>query len=123
MKKTDVFQGFGRRVQQLRKARGWSQDRLAEAIGKTVNTVSNIERGVNSTRLQTLVQLAEVFGVSVAELFDASSPKGKDQEHRRETAKMMKLLDAYDAQTVRHLVSLVSAALAVLRDKRKKPSR
>lgn len=38
------YQLFGKRVLQLRKEKGWSQERLAEKSGISNNYVSNIEK-------------------------------------------------------------------------------
>lgn len=114
MKKEHSFQGLGRRVQQLRKASGLSQEELAQAIGKTVNTVSNIERGLNSTRLNTIGVIADTFGVRVADLFEEPGPAtSKDQERRREVAKLIAELDTCDAETVRHVRGLIRSALEI----------
>lgn len=120
MRETKLFQGFGHRVQQLRKQKGWSQDRLAEAIGKSTNTISNIERGVLSTRLKTVAQLAKVFGVQLVELFEPDPTAAASVEQRRELAKFLGLVKNCDVETIRHLRGLVTSALEVKRTTKSK---
>ena len=56
------------RVADLRRERGWTQDRLAEASGITVRTVQRLEAG-NDASLETLSLVARAFDVPVRELF------------------------------------------------------
>lgn len=63
-------QQFGSRVRSLRKMRGLSQEELSEAIDKSVDTVSNIERGALATRLSTVQKIATALRVEVRELFE-----------------------------------------------------
>lgn len=61
---------LGRRIKTLRKERKLSQEDLAELIGRSVDTVSNIERGFSSTRISTAFELADALKVSFIDLFD-----------------------------------------------------
>ena len=70
MANRDIQDRFGRRVRALRKEKGLSQEALADAIGKSVDTVSNIERGVLATRLATADAIATALSVSLRDVFD-----------------------------------------------------
>lgn len=52
----------------MRKARGWSQAELAEKVDVSLDYVSLLERGQRAPALGVLVQLAEIFRVSVDEV-------------------------------------------------------
>ncbi|WP_435081190.1 helix-turn-helix transcriptional regulator [Clavibacter michiganensis] len=56
------------RVADLRRERGWTQDRLAEASGITVRTVQRLEAG-NDASLETLSLVAKALEVPVRDLF------------------------------------------------------
>ncbi len=56
-------------VQTQRKARGMRQAQLAEAIGKTSEAISNIERAKSLPALDTLMAIAEALGVPLREFF------------------------------------------------------
>jgi transcriptional regulator with XRE-family HTH domain len=70
---TDDFKKLvGKRIREARKAKGLTQEELAEAIDKTVETVSNIERGVKLPGLATLENIRKVLGVKLSQLVDSS---------------------------------------------------
>ena len=52
---------FGNALRRLRAERGWSQERLAEAAGITLNYVGNLERGEQGPSLNILLRLARAF--------------------------------------------------------------
>lgn len=58
------------RIKHLRVALGLSQEALAEKAGRSIETVSNIERGTNSPTLETLEELAFALGVKIVDLLD-----------------------------------------------------
>lgn len=64
-----LSQRFGRRMQQLRQAAGLTQERLAELLDVSTETVSNLERGVHAPNFFRLEHLARGLGVEVHELF------------------------------------------------------
>lgn len=60
---------LGLRIADVRKAKGWSQKRLAEEIGKAQTTLSAWERGRKEEPTRAEVdRIARALGVSVAEL-------------------------------------------------------
>lgn len=48
---------MGARIRQLRKAKGWSQDRLAKQCGISLNFMGHIERGTRKMSMDTFVSL------------------------------------------------------------------
>ena len=60
---------LGRRLRTLREKRGWNQAYLAETAGIGRAHLSQIENGAVAARIDTLEQLAQVLGISLAELF------------------------------------------------------
>ena len=64
---------FGRRVKELREARGLSQQALAMAAGLSISVVAQLEQGLRADpRLSTAVALASALGVSMDELLRES---------------------------------------------------
>lgn len=59
---------FGQALRRLRTERGWSQDRLAEAAGITLNYVGNLERGEQGPSLHILIRLAQALDVDLPAL-------------------------------------------------------
>jgi len=70
---------FGRRVQMLRKRRGYTQEELAEAVRISVEYVSKIERGLASPSFAVIARLAKVLEVAPVELFSLASPENARQ--------------------------------------------
>lgn len=52
---------IGRRIQQIRKEKGLTQDNLSEKINVTVGYISQIERGITKINLDTLAQIATIL--------------------------------------------------------------
>ena len=55
---------LGKRVNELREARGWSQVRLAAELNVSKQTVSNWENGNILPSVDMLVRISRVFNVS-----------------------------------------------------------
>ena len=68
MKLGRFAQDFGGKVRALRKARGMSQETLADEAGLHRTHISLIERGRRSIRLETVERLALALGVQPARL-------------------------------------------------------
>ena len=60
----------GKRVRKIRRNLDITQEQLAEAVGITSESISNIERGKTAPSFETLEKIAEVLQVQVKELFD-----------------------------------------------------
>ncbi|MDD3287853.1 MAG: helix-turn-helix transcriptional regulator [Alphaproteobacteria bacterium] len=112
MKEKNLKKLFGFKVQQLRHLKGLTQDELAEAIDRSVDTISNIERGFSSTRIETASHLAKALGVSLPEMFEFSgSSEDKSKTHRKEVERLMALLMQCPAQHLPVLSRLVEQAV------------
>lgn len=55
----------GKRLQELRKQMGKTQEEVAEQIGLSTNGISKIERGNKGCSVDTLLEFSEFYGVSV----------------------------------------------------------
>jgi transcriptional regulator with XRE-family HTH domain len=70
---TSLVRDFGATVRELREARGWSQELLAEYAGLNRSYVGEIERGAAIASIVTVDKLARAFGVPMAALLRVSS--------------------------------------------------
>ena len=61
---------FGIKLRRLRRHLDLTQEQLAEALGISVEFVSNMERGVNAPSFETLEKIAITLHVPVRDLFD-----------------------------------------------------
>lgn len=60
---------FGERLIQLRKQRGWSQERLSLESGVARSYLGGVERGKRNIALVNICRLAEALSVTPDELF------------------------------------------------------
>lgn len=65
-------QDFGRRIREARKAKGMTQDELADKIGVSGSFLGHIERGTRVASLDTLVDLCNALETSPSLLLGAS---------------------------------------------------
>jgi transcriptional regulator with XRE-family HTH domain len=61
---------FGRKVRVLRKAMGYSQEKLADKAGLHRTYIGSIERGEQNVSLDNISKIAKALQVPVAELFN-----------------------------------------------------
>jgi transcriptional regulator with XRE-family HTH domain len=67
----DINQRFGRRLAQCRKRARVSQEKLADALGLTRTSITNIEHGRQPIQLPTLYAIAEALGIEPTDLMPA----------------------------------------------------
>jgi transcriptional regulator with XRE-family HTH domain len=60
---------FGRRLAALRRARGWSQERLALESGLARSYLGGVERGQRNIALLNILKLARTLACEPGELF------------------------------------------------------
>ncbi|MCI8892469.1 MAG: helix-turn-helix transcriptional regulator [Eubacterium sp.] len=59
---------MGKRIRQVRKAKGWSQDELAKKCGISMSFLGHIERGTRIMSLETFVSICSVLDAGADEL-------------------------------------------------------
>jgi transcriptional regulator with XRE-family HTH domain len=69
-KQSDPRLLFGKKLAQLRKARGWSQEKLALESGLARSYLGGIERGQRNIALLNIFRLAETLKVPASALMD-----------------------------------------------------
>ena len=61
-------QALGRRIRELRTARGWSQEQFADMAHIHRTFAGSLERGEKNCSFHALVLIARCFGITMAEL-------------------------------------------------------
>ena len=61
---------LGKRIKEIRKRKGLTQEKLAELIGLEQNTISVIESGRNFPALLTLEKMSKILGVELSDFFN-----------------------------------------------------
>ncbi len=72
-------QDFGLRVKDLRSARKWTLERLAEMSTVSISALSKIENGQVSASFDTIVKIAHAFGLTFAELFASAATEPTEE--------------------------------------------
>ena len=62
----------GAELTKLRVDRGWSQLKLADALGYTERYIGQLERGTKSPTLRTLADVANAFSIELSAIIKAA---------------------------------------------------
>jgi len=69
----DLTEILAVRVRQMRNARDWTQEELADRVGLSVRYIGQVERCKASPTVSVLGRLADALGVDAAELLRRAS--------------------------------------------------
>ncbi len=121
---------FSEKLIDLRRREGWSQERLADKLGVTRQSVSKWELGTAMPELGKLIALSDLFGVTVDYLVrdGAPEPEGR-QTSSEDMGRLEKKVDelsryvrggvyAYDSKTRLFGLPLVSVRIGFVRGRR-----
>jgi len=95
----------GKRIQELRKSRGLSQDQVAERADISPNYLSRIECGKENPTLDMLIKLSHALEVEMWEMFDFGHVLS--QKELKET--FQKLAKSADEPTLRLALKVIRA--------------
>src|SRR5574344_2233688 len=70
---------LGKRVQYLRKSKGFSQEKFAEALNIATTSLSYIETGRGFMTLSTLEKMSEILNVEPYEIFQFTTLETNDE--------------------------------------------
>ena len=70
----ELLRAVGQRVGEIRRGQGWTQERLAEAIGLQPISLSRLETGQRALSLSTVALIADALEVSLGDLLDVERP-------------------------------------------------
>lgn len=60
---------LGRKLQKVRKEKGWTQEKLAEKVGVSTTWIGYIETGYRRPNLKMIYKIANALGVKVKDIF------------------------------------------------------
>lgn len=60
----DLLKEIGKRISDLRKSLGYTQEQVAELMDVSVQMISNLERGNKAIRIDNLLKISKILGVS-----------------------------------------------------------
>jgi transcriptional regulator with XRE-family HTH domain len=90
---------FTEKIKLLRKEREWSQEKIATKLNISLNSYGAIERGDTNLGMTRIEEIADVFEITLEELFEGVSYKEEEEEeegknfNRRKSDKMRRKED------------------------------
>lgn len=108
------------KLKDLREEAGMTQKQLAEKIGNVQRNISNWESGNSQPDLDTIVRLAELFGVTTDELLGRTNEFGKIDDvtfhgsplYDEETEKIAELADKLTSGQKKALIAFLKSLSA-----------
>ena len=97
---------LGRRIRNLRMARGLTQQELGEIASVNYKYIGDIENAKRNPSFDCLASISAAFGLSLTELFDFEHENPNPEELRKSTINM---LSEFDQETIRTVFKLISA--------------
>ena len=73
----DVLRNLGRRVGELRSAKGLTQAQFAEALDVGIAYVGRVEQGRQNATVASLVRIVGALGVEISALFEPSTTRAR----------------------------------------------
>lgn len=108
---TQILKTLGRRIAQLRKQKGMSQEDFADVSGKMINTISNIERGLSDPKVTTLMSISKALNISIEELFSETKQAQTTEELPSNIATILQILKKQDDKTLKVIQKQIEALL------------
>lgn len=103
---------LGLRLKAIREQRGITQQELAELIDRSVESVSNIERGAAEPSLETLARLSKSLNVTIADLAEPyESSRKTDANRTRAEASILEITKQLDGRNIKIALDQMSALL------------
>ena len=113
MTETEFAIKLGERIRELRKIKGISQLELAYDMDMSMNTISGIELGKISPKIETLRKIASKLDIEIAELFNFSHTCRRNKNTRKKIKEISRELKEFDSEflaLVQNAVSLLNKA-------------
>lgn len=76
---SDTKKLVGQRIKTLRKAKGLTQDQLAEQVGMDSRHISRLETGTHFPSIDSLEAIAKALGVQLKDFFDFPSNESPEE--------------------------------------------
>ena len=109
MKETEIRKMLGERITFFRKQKNFTQESLAAKIGKSDDTISNIERARNAVSFEIVVLIAEALEISFDDLMTfPETPNSKAGDYKY----LKRVIKALDGKSDK----IKSAAVKVLEE-------
>lgn len=95
---------LGKRIQEIRKSKKLTQEKLAEMIGIDTPNLSNIERGKRFVSSDTLEKIIKSLNVKEKDLFDFEHIKSKNELINS----INKILNEFDMKEIEYFYRMIN---------------
>lgn len=102
----DIKRILGDSIKDLRIAKGFTQEQLAELINVQTNSINRIETGVNFIKCDTLAELSNIFEVYPALLFSAR-PTMKLNSNEEMIKLISKILQTFTPEKLQEVYNIL----------------
>ncbi len=102
---------IGNRIRERRKAKNWTQEKLAEKSGIEPSNISHIERAATKLSLPTLISIANALEVSLDELVYSNLVKSSHIS----IARIDEILSDCTAEELLSIAEMIKATKEILR--------
>jgi len=109
------------RIRTIRKRRGLSQEQMAGLIGRSPDTISNIERARSIPTYETLDALAKGLAVPLADFF--LDPESETSERAEAMARLTDAARQLDSKTLKTAAALIEALVSRAAEESAQPRR
>ncbi len=108
-KNSVLSSSFPKKLRELRKSNGYSQEQLARKIEADLQRVSKYERGVIWPTLEILVRIASVFEVSIDYLIRDSKNLGVSKIKNTDLLKQIEEIDQFPIEDQKTVFTFLDA--------------
>lgn len=95
---------IGKKLQQIRKSYGYTQERLAEEMECSARYISDVEQDRAKPSYENLVKICNIFNVSLDDIFSEYLDNRVDEKVNYSLAGF-DVLDEEDRNTIEHLMT------------------
>ena len=105
----DIKSALAARLRDARRQAKLSQEELAEKVGRSVDGISNIERGINLPSLDALIDICRALSISAAAVVEELQSPAKSQERQELEWRLRSLCHELPEQDLLLAIDLVAA--------------
>ena len=114
------FMKINDKIRFIRKERNWTQEFMAEKLDMTVNSYSNIERGVTDIKNSRLEEIAKIFDTGLLDLYNYGEKEvnclAGDNNQNIQNLIFSQEATAYEIQKMRLMVEQQTKEISYLKE-------
>ena len=105
----DIKKSVGLKIKEFRETSGMTQADLAEITGRSVDTISHLERGLSLPNFRTLELLSEKLAIPMRDFFPSSKAELKNAKRASLHGRLIALSNTLTQRELETAVELIEA--------------